>query len=88
MNPDEKACMRKVGPDCKFIKAAMSYWCTNKACCRSRGTTIPGIVGCPYYRAVPTPSQREADFHHSLAVVVLLAVMVTVFLTILASMLV
>ena len=56
MNPEEQACMRRSGPNCKYLTSALSYWCTNKACSRFRGTTIPGIINCPYYRPVDKPS--------------------------------
>jgi len=52
MNPEEKACMRRSGPNCKYLTIVFNYWCTNKACCLWRGTSIPGGVNCPYYRPV------------------------------------
>jgi len=52
MNPKERACSRRSGPDCRYLTFALSYWCTNKACCRWRG----GWVNCPYYRPVEEPS--------------------------------
>jgi hypothetical protein len=51
-NPEERACVRKVGPNCKYLTTAISYWCTNGACCRDHGTTFPGTINCPYYRPV------------------------------------
>jgi hypothetical protein len=55
-NPEERACMREIGPDCKYIQAALYYWCVNEACCRCRGTSIPGLVNCPFYQPVNKPS--------------------------------
>ena len=51
-NPEERACGREVGPDCMYMTVALHRWCTNEACCRRRGTSIPGVVKCPYYRPV------------------------------------
>lgn len=65
MNPEERACMRRSGPDCRYLTTAFSYWCTNKACCRSRGTSIPGGVGCPYYR--PEREVPWSEFWGSMA---------------------
>lgn len=48
-NPDMKACSRHSGPDCRFLTSALLYWCTNKACAKLRGTTIPGIINCSFY---------------------------------------
>lgn len=55
-NPEERACMRKIGPDCRYLTAPLSYWCTNKACIKYNGTTIPGFINCPYYRPVDKPN--------------------------------
>lgn len=62
MNPEERACMRYEGPDCRYIQAALSYWCINKACCRYSGTSIPGFVNCPYYRPVDKSNFWENFF--------------------------
>lgn len=59
MNPEERACIRRNGPNCRYLTSALSYWCTNKACSRRRGTTFPGVVNCPYYRPVEPSSWRE-----------------------------
>ena len=55
-NPEERACMRRSGPNCKYVTTALSYWCVNKACCRYRGTSIPGVINCPFYCPVEEPS--------------------------------
>lgn len=48
-NPDARACSRKKGPDCRFLTSALSFWCTNEGSNRLRGTTIPGVIKCPFY---------------------------------------
>lgn len=35
--------------DCAFCKPALSWWCTNKEAIKLRGTSIPGIIKCPYW---------------------------------------
>jgi len=52
MNPEERACSRPDGPDCQFLVSARSWWCTNRKCIQERGTSIPGIRDCPYYKPV------------------------------------
>jgi len=52
-NQEAKACARKIGPDCRYLTAALSYWCTNKESIRRRGTSIPGVIKCPYYEPKP-----------------------------------
>ena len=49
-NPKAKACVRKYGPDCAYLTSALSYWCTHKECIKERGTSIPGIMNCKYYK--------------------------------------
>ena len=49
-NPEARACSRESGPDCKWLIPYISWWCTNEACCKSRGTQIPGVIGCPFYK--------------------------------------
>jgi len=66
-NPEERACMRKVGPDCKHLTTALHYWCSNKAACKYNGTMIPGFINCPYYKPEEDPPWSE--FWYSLTVV-------------------
>lgn len=35
--------------DCKYLKSALSWWCTNKQAIKSRGTSIPGCIKCPFW---------------------------------------
>jgi len=38
---------------CIYLKAALSWWCTNKECIKARGTSLPGIIKCPYWAPHP-----------------------------------
>ena len=38
--------------DCADCKAAISWWCANPAATRDRGTSIPGVIGCPHWSPV------------------------------------
>ena len=49
--PDEK---RKSCYDCGFCLGALSWWCTNKEAIKARGTSFPGIIGCPYWKPTKT----------------------------------
>jgi hypothetical protein len=46
MTPFEK----KSCYDCGHLTAALFMYCTNKDAIKSRGTTIPGCVKCPYWK--------------------------------------
>ncbi len=43
---EAKAC-----DDCKHCKVAVSWWCTNGDAICERGTSIPGVEGCPHWEA-------------------------------------
>ena len=30
--------------DCKYLKSALSWWCTNEDAKKARGTSIPGCI--------------------------------------------
>lgn len=42
--------------DCTHLKAAVSWWCTNPAAVKARGTNIPGTRECVYW----APGKYEA----------------------------
>lgn len=49
-NPTEPADpVRASCADCKHLKAAVTWWCTNDAAIQWRGTTIPGGTKCPFW---------------------------------------
>ena len=79
MNPEERACSRRSGPDCRYLTSALNYWCTNKACIKYNGTSIPGWVNCPYYRPEDKPSPWWESFF--LACLLLFYVTLTAILT-------
>lgn len=35
---------------CGFLVAYVSWWCSNKEACKTRGTKIPGVCHCPYWK--------------------------------------
>jgi hypothetical protein len=48
---------RRACDDCRHMKAALSWWCTNKAACDARGTSIPGVHSCTFWE----PARRYED---------------------------
>jgi len=40
---------RKSCVDCKFLKSYATWWCTNEQAKLARGTSIPGVIHCPYW---------------------------------------
>lgn len=36
--------------DCGWLKAYVSWWCTNPEARKARGSAIPGIYHCPYWK--------------------------------------
>jgi len=43
--------------DCQSLKAAVSWWCTNREAIKWRGTQIPGVHNCPFWE--PATMKRE-----------------------------
>lgn len=41
---------RKNCASCKYIYAALSWWCINDNAINDRGTSIPGCIHCPYWQ--------------------------------------
>ncbi len=35
--------------DCKFLKSALSWWCTNEDAIKVRGTRLPGCIKCNFW---------------------------------------
>ena len=35
---------------CGWMKAAVSWWCSNEDAIKARHTSIPGIRHCPYWK--------------------------------------
>jgi hypothetical protein len=35
---------------CGWLKSALNWWCTNEEAAKARGTTIPGISKCPWWK--------------------------------------
>ncbi len=44
---DNKSCY-----DCTYCQAAVSWWCVNVEAVECRGTAIPGVIKCPFWKAV------------------------------------
>lgn len=36
--------------DCVSLEAAVSWWCVNKEAIEWRGTAIPGVYNCPFWK--------------------------------------
>ena len=55
MKAEQIAKVRKIYTDkncgfCGWLKAAVSWWCKNEDAHKARGTSIPGICHCPYWK--------------------------------------
>lgn len=50
-NKEESPEVRRSCYDCGWLKAYVSWWCTNPEAKRVRGTSIPGVYHCPYWKA-------------------------------------
>lgn len=35
---------------CDFLVAYVNWWCSNNNACIARGTNIPGVCHCPYWK--------------------------------------
>ena len=35
---------------CGFLVAYVNWWCSNNDTCIARGTNIPGVCNCPYWK--------------------------------------
>jgi len=35
---------------CGWLKSALSWWCTNTAAIKARGTSIPPVCHCPFWK--------------------------------------
>jgi hypothetical protein len=42
---------RKECCDCTYLKSKISWWCTNQAAIDWRGTAIPGVALCPFWKS-------------------------------------
>lgn len=51
-NAERKGCV-----DCKFMRGAITLWCTNKAASDDRGTLIPGVIDCPHWGPCRTKNE-------------------------------
>ena len=38
--------------DCRFCQGAVSWWCINKDARIYRGTSIPGVIKCKFWKPV------------------------------------
>lgn len=52
-HPNPPKCPPKINKrscyDCKYLKAYVSWWCTNDKAIKDRGTRIPGCINCPHW---------------------------------------
>lgn len=42
---DDKSCTY-----CKYLISHISWWCDNESAFKARGTRIPGVIHCPYFK--------------------------------------
>jgi len=42
--------VRRYCPDCFYLKELISLWCGHDIAIQKRGTTIPGVHFCPYWK--------------------------------------
>lgn len=43
-------CRRKNCAQCNFLVAYVNWWCSNNDACEARGTNIPGVYHCTYWK--------------------------------------
>ena len=57
--------VRRSCHDCGWLKAYVSWWCTNPEAKKARGTAIPGVYHCPYWKLDEEyiKEQRERQEH-------------------------
>lgn len=41
---------RRACGTCAYLTARVSWWCTNSHAIQTRGTAIPGVCHCPYWK--------------------------------------
>jgi hypothetical protein len=46
--------------DCAYLRGAVSWWCTNRAAVKARGTAIPGAYGCQHWKPAPPEGLTDA----------------------------
>ena len=39
--------------DCASLASALTWWCTLKDAAKYRGTTLPGVIHCPFWSPAP-----------------------------------
>jgi hypothetical protein len=64
--------------DCRHMKAAVTWWCTNETAAKAHGTHIPGRRDCPFWEpgTWPPSTGREPVSDAVFVLVVVLAVVV------------
>lgn len=55
--PDAAA---KCCTDCRFMQAALTWWCVNDQARKARGTCLPGICGCPFWQPAHHYTWRDS----------------------------
>lgn len=46
--------------DCAHLEAHVSWWCKSADALKARGTNIPGVINCPFWK--PCPTKAEVGF--------------------------
>lgn len=56
LNPVKKSCF-----DCDFCESACSWWCINQEAVKYRGSSIPGVINCHFWKPCKTVSQLQKE---------------------------
>lgn len=51
---DDKSCTY-----CKYLISHISWWCDNESAFKARGTRIPGVIHCPYFKLDKDYTRKE-----------------------------
>lgn len=44
---------------CKHLVSKVSWWCSNEDAIKARGTRIPGVIHCPYFKLDKDYTRKE-----------------------------
>ena len=46
---------------CKYLVSHISWWCGNENAINVRGTRIPGVIHCPYFKVDKSYVRKELN---------------------------
>jgi hypothetical protein len=44
---------------CKHLVSKVSWWCSNEDAIKARGTRLPGVINCPYFKIDKNYTRKE-----------------------------